>query len=274
MSDTQVQVYHNVLNAQAIEELRKFFDQEDSLLDARPDFVSKRPLWASKGQAATWPQHYIESVLDNLFDDYKVDIVLFAKTDIRYPLHTDSGLGSDVYKLHRLILFPLTVTEPYGTPFFDNHWFGPQSKFTKQKVNWYQYNIPNKHKSTTYVENIVTLRSEIDENPSRWTDDFDITDDFKKMLDHLILSRNSKDRNQIINNYQGLTNVTSEEFPNDIREKYFDHVPLEDLQGMKFHSYQEWHVGSAIVWPRTMVHCMGPKSTGKSWILVHTYQDL
>lgn len=274
VSNQQVRSIDNVLSQDAITELRAFFEKSDCLLDARPDFVSKRPQWVNKGQTADWPQHHIEPVLDRLFDNYKVDIVLFAKTDIRYPLHTDSGLGSEVYRPHQLILFPLTVKEPYGTPFFDNHWFGPQSKFTRQKINWYQYDLPNKHGGTTYVADIVELRNSVDQNSELWSKHFDINDDFRSMLDHLIASRNSKDRNQIVSDYSGLTNITADPFPKHIRDQYFDHVSMDDLQGLQFHSYVEWHVGSAIIWPRTMVHCMGPESQGKSWILVHTYQDL
>lgn len=274
VSDSQVQIHDNLLSAKAVEELLEFFHRDDQYTDRRPDFTSKRPSWSRTADKADWPQHHIQQAMDWLFDSYKVDIVLFAETDIRYPLHVDTGLGSTEYQLDKLILFPLTVEGNYGTPFFDNHWFGPQSKFTRQKVKWYQYDLPNRHGTTTYVEDLTELRRTIDTAPDNLRNDFEVDDKFVEMVEYLISSRNHRGRNQVINDYSGLTNITSEPFPQHIRDQYFDHVPMEDLQGLKFHSYAEWRVGSAIVWPRTMVHCMGPESQGKSWILVHTYQDL
>lgn len=275
VSDSQVKIHKNLLDKQAVNDLLQFLHQQDSYTDARPDFLSKRPRWVNSAQEQPdWPQHHIEQAMNQLFDSYKVDIVLFAQTDIRYPLHVDTGLGNEVYHPDKLILFPLTVEGSYGTPFFDNHWVGPQSKFTRQQIKWYQYDLPNRHGTTTYVEDLTVLRKLIDNDPASISDDFVVDDSFVEMVDRLIVSRNHRGRNQIVNDYSGLTNITDQPFPKHIRDKWFDHVPMEDLQGLQFHSYAEWHVGSAIEWPRTMVHCMGPESRGKSWILVHTYKDL
>ena len=272
VNDKQVQVYNNVLDASAIEDLKNFLDVKDDYTDARPDFLSKSMPWADDASQAVWPQKHIQKFLDTILDDYSVDFVFFARTDIRYPLHTDTTLGSEAYNLYKLILFPLTVPLPYGTVFFDNHWYGPGSKFTRQKINWFEYQLPNIYGTTTYVSDLTEFREKILAGDQSWNDVFEINQEFLDMVDYLIASRQSTKRNLIVNDYSGISNLTDEPIPEELRSKYFDHIHSEDLKGLRFHSHVEWQVGSAIVWPRSMIHCTGNNIKGKSWILVHTYK--
>ena len=269
-----VEIYKNVLSQQAIDDLLSYLEQQDDETDARPDFVSKDPVWVDLShQQATWPQQHLQKLLDNVLEDYIVDQVKFIKSDIRYPLHADTGLGNyDDLELHKGIIVPLKFVPPYGTPFFDNHWTGSAAKFTRQPVDWYGYELDNRHGGVTYIKNLKEFRLLINTDLQEVEKDFVVDQEFVDLVDYLISTRDSPRRNQIISDYKDVTNTTDTPFPDDIRSQYFDHVELEDCQGLKFGEYVEWNIGDVIVWDRSHIHATGPDSVGKHWIFILTYR--
>jgi hypothetical protein len=269
-----IEVHKNVLSQRAIADLLNYLEQTDDTTDARPDFLSKHPEWVNPAQQqATWPQHHLQEFFDTVLKDYIVDQINFVKSDIRYPLHADTALGNhDDLELYKGIIVPLKFIPPYGTPFFDNHWFGRSAKFTRQPVDWYGYELKDRHGGTTYIKNLKEFRQQIDNNVEEVHKDFVVDQEFIDLVDYLISTRDGPRRNQIISDYKDVINTTDEPFPDDVRLRYFDHVPLEDCQGLKFGEYVEWNLGDIIVWDRSHIHATGPHSLGKHWIFILTYQ--
>lgn len=268
-------IIKNALSDQDVATLLEYFYMPDEDLDSRPDVTSKSP----DPNNTHWPGHILTQCLDRILENpYAIEEVLFLKTTSWYQVHTDSALGSDQQRLGNAVLFPLLTPGPCGTVFFDNYWSGPSTKFTKSPVRKWQYDLPNRHGSTTYVPDMRKLKQQIVQDPGSVTD-FETTTDFVATLDRLIAlrddnsqynARRSVKRHQWISDYSGVSNLNDCAFPEEIRSQYCRHLPPADLQGLTFERYTPWSPGDAIVFDRRQLHCTGTGTPGKIGVTVFT----
>ena len=70
--------------------------------------------------------------------------------------------------------------------------------------------------------------------------------------------------------YSILDNYVDIEFPQDIYNKYLNHMIAENLNGLTFGEYVEWSPGTAMAFPRSQLHCAGAGNSEKISILVAT----
>jgi hypothetical protein len=271
-----VQVFDDILDTKSQRELHRYFNLPEDR-DERPDVVSKSP----DPNSDLWPGCHVRHALDRVLDKkYLIEEVLFHQSWTRYSLHADSGLGEIATgKLYKAVLFPLNYTGSAGTTFFKNHWHGPSAKFTKAPYRPWQYDLPNRHGTTTYVPDLRELRQRANDPDSDLLLDFEITKKFLDMLDHLIEMRDVSRaqradqpvmRHTWISDYSTITNWQDRPFLESDQLGTCQHVPLEDLYGLTLDQYVPWKLGSAIVFDRTQIHCTGNGDLGKLGLTVFT----
>jgi hypothetical protein len=269
-----VKIHKNIVDPTTINQLIDFFYTDKTGLDVRPDNISKTIDWSKDG----WDKITVKHILDQVLDlDYDVEYWMgiyradFRKGETYFPVHADSGLGKDKQAIYKNILIPLALpTEPgiVGTVFFDNYWTGPMAKFSKQPYHKFSYNLPNRHGTKTYVQDLRVLKEQAISNPESIVD-WNVDQEFIDTLDYLIPLRETR-QNHPISDYTDLVNVHDQPFPEDIRKKYLDHIPPEDLHGMSFDQCWEWSIGDVITWDRTQLHATAGGPTGKLFITIFT----
>lgn len=271
-----VQVFHDVLSADDLEQLRHYFYRDDGDLDQRPDVSSKNP----DPDSRDWPSQVIRGALDRMLPDpYCIEEALFHKSNFRYNLHADTGKGHQSQPLYKAILFPLELQGSAGTTFFRNHWHGPSAKFTKEPYRKWKYSLPNRHGTCTEVDDIRITRQRALAQDTELSRDFVIDQAFLDMLDHLVKMRDSDSTNSAgraiirhvwIADYSEVDNINDRPFPEQVRQAYCQHIAAQDLHGLTFDTYVPWQPGSAIVFDRTQIHCTGNGDLGKLGLTVFT----
>lgn len=271
-----VQVFEDALDSRALRELCQYFRLEDEDRDVRPDVISKSP----DPDTDSWPGYHVRHTLNDILEHaYHIEEALFHQSWTRYSLHADTARGLDQQPLYKAVLFPLTISGTAGTTFFKNHWHGPSAKFTKASYNKWQYSLPNRHGGVTLVDDLRELRSRAVNKDHLLTQDFVLDQTFLDTLDHLIMVRDNKNqdnsprtapRHVWISDYSTVHGANDQDFPEDLRQSYCQHITSEDLRGLTFDQYVPWQVGSAIVFDRTQIHCTGNGDLGKLGLTVFT----
>ena len=264
-----VEVYKNIVPSSTISKLLEYFQVDDDRTDRRPDVHSKHPRWG----VDAWPEEEVKHILDHVLDlSWEVEEIVLHYSKIHYPLHVDSGLGVDKQPIYKSVLIPLHVEGPCGTLFFDNHWTGHMSKFSRNHQYEYGYQLDNNRGSKTFVRDIRELKTTAIRNPES-IEDFDITSKFISTLDYLIDARAGKKMNQQntpIGDYQDIIGITDQPFPEDARLQYCKHIDANDLLGLKMDCYVEWNIGNAIIFDRTQIHSAATGEIGKIGLTVFT----
>jgi hypothetical protein len=269
-----LKIYKNTVDQETIDQLVHFFYTDKEGLDIRPDNISKNIDWSQD----TWIKQTVKKILDQVLDqEYDLEYWMgmyrgdFRKGDTYFPVHADTGLGKDSQTIYRNILVPLELPkEPgiVGTVFFDNYWTGPMAKFSKQPYYKYSYSLPNRHGGKTYVEDLRALREQAIDNPESIID-WQVNPEFIDTLDYLIPLRETRQNNPV-SDYTEVGNIHDQPFPEDVRKKYLDHIPSEDLHGMSFDQCWEWSLGDVITWDRTQIHATAGGPTGKLFLTIFT----
>lgn len=252
-----IQIFNDQLTANDVKLLLDYFHTEDETVDARPDVRSKHPQWNS-----TWPQHVIKNVLDKILDyDYHVEEVVFFDTKISYSLHVDSGKDESSRKGH-VIIFPLFVDGLGSTALFDNHWYKDSTRFSKVKIEPFEYNLPNRYNTWTYIKDLRVLLDQCLNSPETVTD-FNVDSEFISTLQYLIDARQDLKTSKVDGRCYDYTDVTGYDpqlnFNNQIHDQNFTHIPIETLHGLTLNSIVHWNVGSCFAFERTRLHsaCSG-----------------
>jgi hypothetical protein len=252
-----IQIFNNQLSPNNVRSLLDYFHVDDETVDARPDVRSKHPQWDSQ-----WPKHIIKNVLDNILDyDYRVEEVVFFDTKISYSLHVDSGKIESSRKGH-VIIFPLFVDGTGSTALFDNHWHLDSTRFSKVKIEPFEYNLPNRFESWTYIKDLRILLDQC-LNSSETINDFVVDEEFISTLRYLIDARQDLKTSKVDGRCYDYTDVVGYDsqlkFNEHIHDQNFTHIPIETLHGLTLNSIIHWNVGSCFAFERTRLHsaCSG-----------------
>jgi hypothetical protein len=253
-----VKVYPNTVPLEQIQLFLDYMNLDDCRTDARPDVRSKNPRW----DIDEFPQQEIKSILDQVLDQaYRVETILFNDSRISFKLHADTRSGADHEKIYKNILIPLWFDGPASTVIFDNHWYGPNSRFGKQAVSPYFYNIPDINGQMQPIDDIRVLLSQCKNDPSR-VKHFAVDQTFIDELELLISKRSGAHTefkaDQFTTDYTLIENYRPDlQFDAAIHKKYLKHLPIENLHGLTIDSIVPWEVGSVITFDRTQIHCAG-----------------
>ena len=98
-----VDVHSQIVPNKTIDIFNKFFKQEDSYLDARPDTHSKSPSFKNDN----WPKKNLLDILDQVLQEkYIIDEMYFLKqfNSSAFKIHVDSGKNNDKSKLYKNVI--------------------------------------------------------------------------------------------------------------------------------------------------------------------------
>lgn len=264
-----IDIHNNVLNSIQIDDLLTYFNVEDDTVDARPDVRSKHPIW----NQTQWPQHIIKSVLDNILDyNYVVEEIVFFQSKISYSLHVDSG-KSKYSRDGNVVIFPLKLDGIGTTVLFNNFWNKDSTRFSKVKIEPFEYNLPNKFNELTYVKDLRELLSQCVKSPSSVAD-FIVTAEFIDTVLYLIEARQDKKTSKVDGrcyDYTDMINWNKNQlFDKTIHQQHLSHIPIETLHGLTINSIIHWNLGDCFSFERSRVHCAGSGHKEKTGLSIFT----
>ena len=248
-----IQIFNDRLSIDDVRALLDYFYIEDETVDARPDVRSKHPQWDSE-----WPRHIIKNALDDILDsNYHVEEVVLFDTRISYSLHVDSGKSINSRK-GQVIIFPLFVDGIGSTALFDNHWYRDSTRFSKVRIEPFEYNLPNRFKSWTYIKDLRILLDQCFNSPDT-INDFVVDEEFISTLRYLIYARQDLKTSKVDGRCYDYTDIVGydpqSKFNKQIHDQNFTHIPIETLHGLTLNSIIQWNVGSCFAFERTRLHC-------------------
>ena len=256
-----VNIFENIVSTKQQKTLLQYYEQQDDVIDSRPDVFSKTPIW---DKTKNWPQNTLKEILDSVLDvQYEAETVLFYSSLTSFRLHVDSGEGNQS-KLYKNILIPLWFDGPASTIIFKNKYYGASTRFGHSNVSPFTYNIPDKQGKMVAIEDIRELK------------DISTLNITQEQLDDLILLRSGKKPNsdkpdRRTNDYTDVegydANLT---FDEKIHAQYCEHIPIENLHGLTVDRIVEWKAGDVITFDRQQLHCAGSGHTKKMGISVFT----
>ena len=264
-----INIYNNVLTSTQIDNLLTYFNVEDDVVDARPDVRSKHPIWSK----TYWPENIIKDVLDKILDyDYMVEEVVFFQSKISYSLHVDSG-KSQYSRDGDVIIFPLNLDGVGTTVLFNNFWNKDSTRFSKVKIEPFEYSLPNKFNELTYIKDLRKLLTQCIESPSSVVD-FNITPEFIDTIKYLIEARQDKKTSKVDGRCYDYTDMINwnkdQQFNKTIHQQHLNHIPIETLHGLTINSIIHWNLGDCFSFERTRVHCAGVGHKEKTGLSIFT----
>ena len=255
-----VQVFENLLNESDRVELIDYLEKNNEDSDIRTNVTTKHP----KLETNDWPKKILTRICEQVLDSgWSFENVYFCKTNISWPIHTDSGAG-DQNKIGKNILIPL---EWYGgdasTIVFKNRWQGPKARFMKDKTSRYSEFLTKKDGTVVQVEDI------------RYVEDISQIDITQEEFDRLKKIRTEKQiGDPRISDYSLLTDYdNNSEFDEEVQKKYMEHISLDDLHGLQIDKIIEWEKYAVYVWDRQQLHCSGSGHKTKSMIAIFTNKE-
>jgi hypothetical protein len=264
-----MQTYQNIVSKDEIATLLEYHYLVDDRTDARPDVISKHPRWGID----QWPENIVKRVLDQVLDyEYIVEETIFNQSRIAFRLHVDSA-DNNLNELADAILIPLYTRGPSSTVFFENFWLGPSTKFSRQPIPPYEYNLQDKDGNWHYVEDLRELLKQIDQDPGSitWTT---VDAVFRKTVESLILARSGQAISQVDGRTYDYSNIVNYnptlEFSKELHQKHLQHVPIENLHGLTFADVIEWIPGNVIKFERTRIHSAGAGHEEKIGLTIFT----
>jgi len=258
VNTVMVNVYPNIVSLAQVQLLLDYMDQDDDRTDSRPDVRSKDPRW----DVDQFPQQQLKSILDLVLDQpYRVETVLFNDSRISFKLHADTGTGAQNEKIYKNVLIPLWSDGAASTVIFDNHWYGPNSRFGHQPVSPFFYNLIDANGQIRPVDDIRILLLQCKNNPDA-VEHFAVNEQFIKELEVLIFKRSGQGKDfrvdGFVTDYNLIGNYNPDlHFDTQTHEQYLKHIPIENLHGLTVDSIVDWQVGSVITFDRSQIHCAG-----------------
>lgn len=240
----------------------------DDRTDIRLDVRSKHPRWSQD----QWPQTLVQAILDKVMPyDYLVEEAIFNESKISFRLHADSGDG-DVTRLGHAVLIPLLVEGPGATVFFNNHWHGPSTKFSRVDILPFEYDIPIGGGEVYHVEDLRQLLLDIDigKTPSKLGE----IDDLRTKVIDLIKARSGQKIGQPdgrTSDYQSITNYDdSRELDAVFWQQHLSHVPRQNFHGLAVEQVIDWKPGQVILFERTQLHAAAAGHDRKIGLTIFT----
>lgn len=262
-----MEIIQDIISKKEIKKLLDYNDIHDYRTDRRPDVISKHPRW----NVDEWPQQIIKDILDKLLDyDYEVEEVIFNTSKISFRLHADSGYSNRDRKGHA-VLIPLRTEGPSHTVFFDAHWHGNSTKFSKVEISPFQYTLPNKDNKWVKIADIRQLLYDLENTPYKVAE-FEATSDFINEIRQLVKARSNNAISKVDNrcyDYSDIENYDPKYVIDKIvYNRYLSHIDFETLKGLKIDKIAEWNIGNAIKFPRTQLHCASSSHKQKTGITI------
>ena len=279
-----VVLHEKVLSHQDCQVLIDYLKTPGDRYDARPDVVSKHPLW----NLSEWPQHIVKNALDKILKpNYMVDDIVLMESKIAFKPHCDwighdtVIMALDAYPVAHTVFFNNRIpTRPVA-----NH---PAAYVTKTPWSPYQYELPDKNGNLVKINDIRHLYNQAKESPHTLTN-FDITEQFLTTLKQLIKKRSQSDLDNDkktdetgyvqttprITDYETwVTNYNaSSKFPLDIHQKYLSHVHIEDLHGLSIDKIFEWNKGDVIHFNGSQIHSASSTHEKKTFITMFVHWE-
>jgi hypothetical protein len=266
-----VKVYPDIVSLDQVQLLLDYMNHDDERTDSRPDVRSKNPRW----DVDKFPQQQLKSILDQVLDQpYRIEAVLFNDSRISFKLHADTGVGATHEKIYKNVLIPLWFEGPASTVIFDNYWYGPNSRFGRQTVSPFFYNLIDSSGQMRPVDDIRILLLQCKNNPAA-VEHFVVDDQFIKELEVLIFKRSGTFEDFRVDNfvtdYRNISNYNSNlRFDKQTHQTYLNHIPIENLHGLTIESIVPWEIGSVMTFDRSQIHCAGYGHTRKIGITFFT----
>lgn len=264
-----MKIVKHILTPVEVDQLLAYHRIRDDRTDARPDVVSKHPRW----DIDQWPQDIVARLLDRVLDyDYVVQETVFNDSRISFRLHADSGQSHRDRQGHA-VLIPLCVDGPSHTVFFDNFWHSDSTKFSKRKIEPFEYNLLNKHSEWQYVRDVRDLLHQANTSPHT-IQDFVVDDDFIQSLNTVIKIKKNQGLAKVDNrcyDYSQIENYDPAKIiDQNTYEQYLSHLARETVQGLSIKIIAKWVPTSCIVFERTRLHCASSGHKRKIGITVFT----
>jgi hypothetical protein len=127
-----IQIYKNILDESQIKELSNFFYEDNISIMEGSTQRSKHPVW----DVDVWPQNIIDNVLKRVLPNQSYDV---EETWFGYSfkagrgVHIDSNSNS-IDKNWLVVLIPLEFVGASSTIFFENYYYGTNSRFSHEKT--------------------------------------------------------------------------------------------------------------------------------------------
>jgi len=264
-----VEVHHDIITQDEIKTLLDFFHTEDSRVVRPPwkDFTVKR----ANHKDPDYPR-IIHKIIMRLVD-YKYvfseDIIIMESSDYNSRLHVDNSPDRD--KWGNIILIPLHIPEGGAeTVFFNNH-------YTENKVMSTTIFTRGNHPNGGAVRNT--------DGRAVWFNDMSTLVPFMQQDGPFSIGSNGflmdeKLRRKInarlhehkgggyfrdaVTDYSKLTNYDpAARLDPAIVERYLEHFPPEDLEGLTLDKVVHWKLGDAYKFERSVLHCGSSNSSKK-----------
>lgn len=274
-----VKIVSDVLSSDELSSILEWFDTDDAITVKRlHSHRSKEPIWEKWNpsdlpsleitNSTYWPSELITRVVNNVIEyDYEITQVNFqeVRTDMirhrygRPMIHADTtnpylaSLGKPVNKGHA-ILIPLRSDGPASTCWFDNHWNGLLTCFNKHEH--YEFKLTDSTGKEVYIDDLremlksCNMSGKINYAGGVW----EVNEEFQDMLLTLINERKGF-LECCVSDYSKVSGYDqSKIFDDELRKKYFHHIPLINLNGLTIEQLIHWNPGDCYVWPRTQLH--------------------
>lgn len=272
----QPTLHKNIVPRQDCQTLIDYLKTPGDTYDARPDVISKHPLW----NKTEWPQHIAEKALDKILPQgYIVDEIAIMQSKIALKPHCD-------WIDHDTVIVALDADPIAHTVFFKNRIpmrpvaSHPAAFLTKTPWSPFQYEMPDKHNKMTKIDDIRELYKQCIESPES-IENFVIDVDFLSMLKQLIKKRSQPrldhDKQtaedvptpRITDYAKWVTDYDSNsKFPTKVHEKYLSHVSIEDLHGLSVDTIFEWDKGDIMHFNGSQVHSASGVHNQKTFMTV------
>jgi hypothetical protein len=172
-----------------------------------------------------------------------------------------------------VIIFPLELSGVGTTVLFNNFWNRDSTRFSKVKIEPFEYNLPNKFNKLTYVKDLRDLLTQCIESPSSVID-FNVTPAFINTVQYLIEARQDKKTSKVDGRCYDYTDMVNwnkdQQFDKTIHQQHLNHIPIETLHGLTINSILHWNLGDCFSFERTRVHCAGAGHKEKTGLSIFT----
>lgn len=265
-----IERFENIVDKETVDLFLQFLNQQDQYVDDRGDVYNK----LMTPEIDAWPQAKVREILDQVFDEpYTIENADFVRIRFISRLHTDTDNG-DQTKLHKNVIIPLEVNEHgASTAVFDNMWYGPAVRFTRTSASPFEYTICDVSGQEILIEDIRDLLQSVKNSNAEIINyqGNSFATSMMPWLEDLVQKRNNAQPR--VSDYTGISDLTTEPFPEDFRQQWLSHISGESLQGLKVPHIVDWRVGDVITFDRQHVHCGTSQLQGhKSFLAVFTYR--
>jgi hypothetical protein len=258
--------FRQVVTRDQIQIFKDFLNKQDRHVDDRGDVYNK----LMTPDLPDWPIDELTRILDQVLpDSYQIENADFVRMSFHSRLHTDTDNG-DQRRLYKNVIIPLEENNDAATAIFPNRWYGPAAKFSRASIPQFQYQIKDIEGQEVLVDDIRALLSEVQKSANAVHYQGHVFDIDARWLADLIQKRKVTDAR--VNDYTGVTDLVDTDFPEAFRQQHLNHIPAENLHGLRLPEIAQWTVGDVITFDRQHLHSgTSHLKSFKSFLAVFTY---